>query len=588
MSDTVVEIDSLFNQDDIAKWVGQLWDKWNDARHPHRAEVQEMRNFLFATDTRSTSVDENTDWNNSTTYPKLCQIRDNLNSNYIAALFPNSDWLQWKAASREDAVLRKNKAIESYMKVKLNQRGSEFKTAIKRAILDYIDEGNVFMTAKFVEQVRMNAVGDEVVKYRGPVAVRIAPSDIVFNLRANSFASADKVVRSVCTLGELILRGEDEPEMKEAINQALAYRDEVRKQTASFDRSDWDKHRAFAIDGFGDLKEYFMSNTVEILEFYGNYYDSDTNQLYTNQRIVVMDRMHVLAKGNLPGWMGSVPIYHVGWRQRDYNLWGMSPLANLVGMQYRIDHLANLRADAMDLAVDPPLGVRGDVEEFIFAPGERVEMGESGDVVELGKNLNGVIVADQEISQLEARMEMMAGAPREAMGIRSPGEKTAFEVSKLDNAATRVFKEKITQFEEEVLEPLLDYMLELSVRYMSGNETEDLVVNESNRTEFRSITKDDLMASGQYKAVGSKHFGDQALLVQNINNLANSRIFDIVAPHISGVQMSKMMETALNIEDFGVFKENAAIEEQMETQSVANAAQETLAARDATEGDLEV
>jgi len=49
-----------------------------------------------------------------------------------------------------------------------------------------------------------------------------------------------------------------------------------------------------------------------------------------------------------------------------------------------------------------------------------------------------------------------------------------------------------------------------------------------------------------------------------------------------------MMETALNIEDFGVFKENAAIEEQMETQSVANAAQETLAARDATEGDLEV
>jgi hypothetical protein len=30
-------------------------------------------------------------------------------------------------------------------------------------------------------------------------------------------------------------------------------------------------------------------------------------------------------------------------------------------------------------------------------------------------------------------MEMMAGAPREAMGIRTPGEKTAFEVRAYDS-----------------------------------------------------------------------------------------------------------------------------------------------------------
>ena len=44
-------------------------------------------------------------------------------------------------------------------------------------------------------------------------------------------------------------------------------------------------------------------------------------------------------------------------------------------------------------------------------------------------------------------MEMLAGAHREAMGIRSAGEKTAFEVQSLMTAAGRNFQPKTAPFE---------------------------------------------------------------------------------------------------------------------------------------------
>ena len=54
-----------------------------------------MRNFLFATDTSKTSVG-GLPWKNSTTLPKLTQIRDNLHANYMSAVFPNDNWLNGK------------------------------------------------------------------------------------------------------------------------------------------------------------------------------------------------------------------------------------------------------------------------------------------------------------------------------------------------------------------------------------------------------------------------------------------------------------------------------------------------------------
>ena len=47
-----------------------------------------------------------------------------------------------------------------------------------------------------------------------------------------------------------------------------------------------------------------------------------------------------------------------GWRPRPDNLYAMGPLDNLVGMQYRIDHLENLKSDVFDQIAYPILKIR--------------------------------------------------------------------------------------------------------------------------------------------------------------------------------------------------------------------------------------
>ena len=75
----VAEVASMINIDDSAAWVSNLWDKYNNQRREKMEEWKELRNYIFATDTTTTS-NQSLPWKNSTTLPKLCQIRDNLHS----------------------------------------------------------------------------------------------------------------------------------------------------------------------------------------------------------------------------------------------------------------------------------------------------------------------------------------------------------------------------------------------------------------------------------------------------------------------------------------------------------------------------
>jgi len=116
----------------------------------------------------------------------------------------------------------------------------------------------------------------------------------------------------------------------------------------------------------------------------------------------------------------------------------MGPLDNLVGMQYRIDHLENMKADIWDLTRYPIFKIKGYVEDFDWSPGERIICGDDGDVDLVSPDVQ-VLNFNTEISILEAKMEEMAGAPKEAMGFRTPGEKTKYEVQRIENAASRIF-----------------------------------------------------------------------------------------------------------------------------------------------------
>lgn len=567
-----LEINSLFGQDNEAEHIAHTWHTYNSERFEKINQWKELRNYVFATDT-TTTTNKSLPWKNSTTLPKLCQIRDNLHSNYISALFPNDDWLKWEAYSQQDAVKSKKTAIEAYMSNKT--RMSHFRTEMSKLLYDYIDYGNSFATVGFESSFVKDAKGEKVISYIGPTASRISPLDIVFNPLANSFLDSFKIVRSLKTLGELKVMAENEPE-NAYLQDALKNRDKMSAEMNGWGVEDAAKAEGVMIDGFGSYLEYLQSGYVEVLEFYGDYHNQKTGDLQVGRVITVIDRMWVIRNIPFPSWLGHAPIYHVGWRTRPDNLWAMGPLDNLVGMQYRIDHLENLKADAMDLAVLPPLVIKGEVEQFIYGPNAEIHIDENGEVTELARNVQWVITADNAIDKIEMRMEQYAGAPREAMGIRSAGEKTAFEVQQLQNAAGRIFQEKITTFEIELLERLLNSMLETAKRNMDMNDWVRVLDDDLGVESFLKITKEDITATGNLRPIGARHFAATAQLVQNLTSLSNTPVWQQISPHLSTTKLANLVEDVLGLSRYGLFRPNVGVMEQQETARLSNQASEDL------------
>lgn len=576
MTISPLEIEKKTGRDDLAKFIGCTWENWNAQRSGKLAEWQELRNYIFATDTTTTS-NSALPWKNKTTLPKLCQIRDNLHSNYISALFPNDEWLTWEGYSVEDATRDKRKAIEAYMANKC--RMSDFRQTTSQLLLDYIDYGNAFATVDYVSSMRESVTGEMVTVYSGPKLRRISPLDIVFNPLAASFQDSPKIVRSLMTVGELATMGKDFADQK-MFEDALKRRQKICARPGAFGFDQATKMEGMQIDGFGSFTEYLGSGYVEVLNFYGDIFNSKTGTLERGRRVVVIDRMWVVSDEALPTWLGGAPIYHVGWRTRPDNIWAMGPLDNLVGMQYRIDHLENLKADAMDLAVMPPLVIAGEVEQFDYRPGAEIHIDENGTVTELGKNAQWVIQADNAISLLEQRMEMYSGAPREAMGIRTAGEKTAFEVQQLQNAAGRIFQEKVTHFETQLIEKVLNAMLETAVRNMNQADVIRALDSELGANVFLTITREDITANGVLRPIGARHFAANAQLLQNLVGVMNSPVGQMVTPHMSVKRMAKMVEDLIGVGRYELFKPYAGIDEQRELQSHVNASQEQLISED--------
>ena len=572
MASKPLEITSMFGRDNEAKYIAHTWHTYNTQRQPKLELWKELRNYVFATDT-TTTTNKTLPWKNSTTLPKLCQIRDNLHSNYISALFPNDEWLQWEGYNADAAVKDKALAIEAYMSNKT--RESHFRTEMSKCLYDYIDYGNSFATVDFEASYRTDDKGFKTPQYIGPRLRRISPLDIVFNPLAQTFKESFKIIRYVKPVGELKRMADSEPD-NAYLKEALAKRNEMVKYANAYGVEDGDKSDAMQVDGFGNYNEYLQSGYFEMLIFYGDIHNQETGEIQVGRTITVIDRMFVINNTAYPSWLGHSPVYHVGWRTRPDNLWSMGPLENLVGMQYRIDHLENLKADAMDLAVLPPLVISGEVEAFKYGPGEEIHIDENGSVTELARNVQWVITAEQGIDKLEMRMEQYAGAPREAMGIRSAGEKTAFEIQQLQNAAGRIFQEKITTFEIELLEPILNAMLETGRRNLDQVDVIRVINNDLGVKQFINITKDDITASGILRPIGARHFAAQAQMVQNLTQLSNTAIWPQISAHISSIELAKMVEDLLNINRFKLVRPNVAIFEQQETKRLAGQAEEDL------------
>jgi hypothetical protein len=561
-----IDIEQIIDPDNLAVEIANKWNTWNKLRQDWIEQSKELRNYVYATDT-TTTANAILPWSNTTTTPKITQIADNLHANYFATLFPQQKWMKWEADSRDAAVKAKRDIIQSYMENKVRQ--SDLLNTVSDLIQDWILYGNCFAMVEWEDGFVTKEDGEYIPKYTGPKVVRISPYDICFNPTASSFEDSPKIIKTIKSLGEIKRMIDADPKNKylsKVFDKMLGAR-----QTVSSSEGFVDKGEGFVADGFSNIQQYYESDYVEILTFYGDVYDQESGEFMSDRIITVVDRAYVLDNQENPSWLGKSPIFHSGWRNRPDNLYAMGPLDNLVGMQYRIDHLENLKADVFDQIAYPILKVKGDVEDFDFEPGARIYMGEEGDVGYMAPDATA-LNADMQIQILEAKMEEMAGAPKQAMGIRTPGEKTAFEVQTLQNSASRIFEHKAAHFERTFLEPMLNTMLETARRYMNRADVVRVSDEDIGVLKFLEITREDITATGKIVPIGARHFAERARRIQNLIQLSAVKAQDpTVAPHLSGKELARII--AYELGEPTLYGENITISEQLETQKMAQEAE---------------
>jgi len=579
MPGKTLDILDVIKPDSLGTEIARNWHTWNMLRQNKVDEWIELRKYLYATDTTKTS-NSKLPWKNTTTLPKLCQISDNLIANYMATIFPKKKSFKWDADDRSSNTKEKKDAISKYMCYVTGQK--EFKDEMRKCIQDFVHFGNVFGMPDWVDnRVEVqDKSGKTQVGYIGPAARRVSPLDIVFNPVAESFERSPKIVRSLVSIGEvkeILNRLSDDTNRKEYEELYQYLKDyRARLQASSGDDLTF-KNEAFRIDGFGNYHQYINGNYAEILTFYGDLYDQENDVFLKNHIIMVVDRHKVISKKPNPSYFGKPPIHHVGWRTRQDNLWAMGPLDNLIGMQYRIDHVENLKADVFDLITFPPLKVKGYVQDFEWGPFTRIITDEEGDVEMLAPPWN-VLTTNVEIQSYMNHMEELAGSPKEAMGFRTPGEKTKYEVQRLENAASRIFQSKISQFEEQFLEPLLNSMLELAKRLVTSDVLVKYFDDDLKVTRFLDLTPEDITGEGRIRPYAARHFAEQAELVQNLSNFFQSPLGmdPAIKAHFSSIKLSKLFEELFDIEDYNIVMPYVRMAEEADAQRIANAQQEMV------------
>lgn len=517
-----LDILEMQEPDYLATAIANKLVTWEAAKDKWYRNAKETLEYLYANSTRDI-YNQPRDTDNCTHIPKVTQIRDMLITYYLDAMFSLPDYVDWEAYNPESIDINTKNTLKALIAQMLHD--SKFQPTIRELVEDYVDYGNAFVTAvNVMETLKLDAGTTSI--YSGPKAIRLDPLNVFFDPLAVSFDKAPKIIRTIKTLGELVAEAEELPEeasvYKEALNKALEKRSRIR-QAVSTTRTEAIKNDMCDIAGVGNWSQYYASDTVELLTFYGDLYDVEKNKLHKNSKIVVMDRCSVLLEEPISNYGFGCNIFKAGWRDRKDNLWSVSPLDNIKGMQFMIDFLENKRADIFNYISNPMWITKGDVEmpEYLY-PGCHIGIDVDGDFRTVSPDATA-LAADTYVDRYQSMMEEMAGTPKEAMGFRTPGEKTAFEVSQLNTAASRLFNEKTRKFEMEVLEPLLTLMLRM---YLADPTriTRVKMMNEDGVVVFREVKVSELSAQGHFVATGSNTYTERARQAQTIMQLYNSAI----------------------------------------------------------------
>jgi hypothetical protein len=167
------------------------------------------------------------------------------------------------------------------------------------------------------------------------------------------------------------------------------------------------------------------------------------------------------------------------------------------------------------------------------------------------------------------------------LGIRTPGEKTLGEVNQLSAASSRVFQNKISYFEENFLEKILNAELEVSITYMDGNDTIKTIDSQTGVESFLSITSDDLAANGKLVPMGARHFNRVNQLAGQLQALEQALLSDpLMAQHFPSIKKGEFWTELLGIDSHDILVPFGRVGEQAELAKLTNAAEQQIAAED--------
>jgi hypothetical protein len=557
--------------------IDEMWTSLNMEKMRWLENSREVRAYLSQTTTDDTEVGQSLPWKNKTTIPKLTQISDNLQAFYMSAMLSDEEWFRFEGADEKSH--NKAQLIERWLRTKLRMGG--FRDDLEKLVRDWIYYGNCFGGIQYTRQTVKSLVTEENLEtFVGPKLFRISPLDVVIDPRAASFDDSLFIYRKWVPIVDIIRHNDRHPSIPydpEAIENIKKF----RGQGAPDDWIDFIKESGLQIDGFDLFADYLRSQYVEVLEFWGDVYLEDEGEVLENYVVTIADRMWELRRSPNPSWSGKKPFIHVGWRSVPDNLYGQGPMDNLVGMQYRVDHLENLKADTFDQIVHPALAIIGDeidAGSFEWGPGARLYLPEGGSVTVLKPDAS-VLQTNSEIANYFNLMEEMAGSPREMAGFRTPGEKTAFEVGVLQQGAERLFNDRINHFESFGIERALQLMFEIGVRNMDPVDIARTFNDDTGALELLEFTRDDVVADGIFKAVGSKHFAARNKRIQELQGMLNMiQGIPSVAVHVSGWKIARMIEQELGFERYGLVDQHVAIQEELQSQVVASTLQQQVQA----------
>jgi hypothetical protein len=589
LNDVISMMKSTGEESSLVDQLINLYVDYKSSRSRWEAENDEVSKFVFATDTRST-VQQSAEFKNTTTIPKLAQVRNNIITSYEEHLFPNSDWVQWDAVSQEATLKEKADIVKAYVATKAAD--SNLKGITSLLVQDWTDRGFCAAEVYFCNEMNEDVEGNKVQGYYGARAKRLNPNDVFYDVLATDLEHATKVVRSVYSLGGLKKLSTENPEVLsvEAFDRIRTRRHELANALVDANGRETYISKQLHRAGFGDMVEYLLGDKYELLTFYGNFYDEDNDILYDNHRIQVLDRQMILKKEPITSMTGKHNVFLGVWEFREGTLAPIGPLHRIVGLQYKLDKLENQRADKFDQLINPTIVEIGDVEFYGVRgkPGGRYKVEDGGDVKELVES--GIVLqADTQIQFTLALMDELSGNPKESIGQRTPGEKTKFEVQLLDSGQNKMFRNKVKKFEDEVLTPMLQEFLSVGRRNLNQTDLVKVYDAEMDTFTFHQVTRDDLNISGRLRAAGATIFAERANALQNLATLSNTNLMALTNQHWSRIKLAKTIEDLSGLKQYELVFPNIGIQEDEQTKRLAQHSQDkttenALTGEDATNG----